>query len=328
MTNRITYLGAICLLVGVGVLVAPTYGFYSLSADRGFGAETAADERAALLGLETTYDGTEIRNYRFIGGGTSAEAIDVTNNAGSSFSRIDATVETISGVADDTLRVANGNELDGGLSEDGATTPVELECSGFESASGPADVAVGIDAHGSRIDVEKRTYTVRDVSFNCQASGGSAPPDGEPVPIGEDPSFERAGSPTADGGTVTFQIENDGADATVTEMSVRETSSSDATEVNDEQFGNEIAIEVDGTAEGSVDRQAWEAVDIGEAAYSLDDGATIRESGVATITLDSFRTESSFLTFGDEVEMGGESITVVFYFEDRDPLTVTFQPDG
>lgn len=72
---------------------------------------------------------------------------------------------------------------------------------------------------------------------------------------------------------------------------------------------------------------AWDSVDIGESTNSLDDEATIREADAATISLDSFRTNSSFFSFGDQVVMTDEEITVVFYFEDRERLAVTFTPD-
>ncbi|SER26629.1 hypothetical protein [Natrinema salaciae] len=331
MGNAIKRAGLLCLLLGAATLLAPTFGFDLAALDRGLEASVADDEQNALLGLESTYDGTTIEYetgfFGFPSTDRSAEVVAVENN-GENPLDVEVTVSSVRWNGGDDRRVLR--PVDGTATlESGQRDTIDLECSRDVAADAEnAVVGLDIDASGSPVSVDRQEYEITGVSFACEGtqSAGSGDPD-EIVPIGETDLTLVDGSATAETSTggfqqedsrVTFDVRNDGTDdVTVTGIGVRNTTS-DANEVyycaEYWFFGctaTDDEVTIDGTTNGA--RNVDEAITIGEGnTYSLDENATIATGDTATVALEQFREDG----FNSQVDMRGTELTVLLVVED------------
>ncbi|WP_254762201.1 hypothetical protein [Natrinema marinum] len=332
MTNRVTKLGVLFVLLGALTLLAPAFGFDFLAIDRGIDASVADDEQNAPLGVRTTYDGTTIEYetgfFGFPRTNTTATVAELRNNVDSPFT-VEAEVSSVVWASGNDQRVLAPVSSSLTLGS-GQTDTVELRCS-QEVAGEASDATVDLDlkASGTPVTIDRREYTVSGVSFACEGtqSAGSGGPD-EIMPIGETDLTLVNGSVAAEqstgasqepGSRVTFDVRNDGSDdIMVTGIGVYNTTST-ANEVyycaNYWFFGctatdNEVTI--DGTTDGY--RSVDEAMAIGEGnTYDLDQNATIATGDTATVAIEQFREDG----FNTQVDMSGTEVTVVLVVEDN-----------
>lgn len=323
--RALTTLGVSLLLVGTLVIIAPSGAFESLSAERGVGVETAAEEGDALLGLESNYDGTQIQyeSGGWFGSDTdvSAEVATVANNADVEWTAVSVEVDSVTWAdrsSDRILRVADAPDA---LSPT-ETGAIELECSrAVTGNANDATVALDITADGSDapVSVDRRAFPVSGVAFDCEGEDdpGTAPPT-DPIPIADIDELQLDGTPTAEQGPltsqtsrVTFGLEYTGDQSvTVTTAQIKSTSST-ATRV-ETILSNDPEIDISATADGYFD--AEQGITIGNTAYPLEQDATLGSGTSAEITLQEFREGGEWT----RVSMSGETVTVVFTVEGLD----------
>ncbi len=322
--DRLSQLGVVLIALGVVTIVAPSGAFEAVTSDRGVAVETASDERDALLGLEEEYDESDTILYDEGGLFTDptsepATVATVTNNVGEEWSSVDVEVESVVWNGRTDSRVLDVSGAPGALTA-GESGQIELACS--QDVSGTADdAAVGLDIEGDgeSTTIQRDSFTVSDVSFDCEGadSPGTAPPD-DPVPIGDIEELEVVGTPTANERVgwgqqpswVQFELQNTGdGQVSATEVQISETTA-DATRVEDiTGSGPEIEIGSDGVLD------AENGLSIGAVSYPLNTAGTINQDETSTVNIEQFRSGGLF----DQTDMTGESVTVVLVVEGLDP---------
>lgn len=317
------------------MLVGPTVGFEVVATDRPVDVGVAGDEAAALLGLQTDYDGTQIAytDFGFVGETyTNATVANVTNNADEALA-VSVEVAGIDwgGGDDHVLEVANAGDFAAQVGP-GGTRDVVLACSGdVGGTASDATVRLTFEATGSGVSIVRHDFPVTGVAFDCDGpSGGDGDPPDDPVPIGNT-SLQVVGTPEAQGGggffqpdsEVAFDLENAGGDpATVTGLHLGDASVGSRVQ----QDGSEVAIAA--TSDGRLDAPDGLGIGADAPSYDLDRNATIASGDTAGVTLAEFRTGSNWW---QQVDMSGESVTVVLYVEGLDgrdgPVPVEIQLD-
>ncbi|AGB38186.1 hypothetical protein [Natronococcus occultus] len=149
----------VCLVLGVALLAGPTFGFVSISADRGVSIGTA-DDGSGYLGVEAVDTVVDDRN-------DAEDVVVVTNNADETLA-IDADA-TIDGPG---LEAASGFDRELGP---GDTTAVAVTCEPG-TGSGETDLEVTVEsASGDGISIEglERSFTIER---DCPGRPGPDPP--------------------------------------------------------------------------------------------------------------------------------------------------------
>lgn len=306
------------------MLAGPTFGYQTIGADRSVNADVAADEADALLGLEAVYDGTQIEYSEGQGFWqddtyVNATVATVTNNVDEALA-VSAEVAAVDwgGNDDRVLDVANQGEFANPVAPDG-TQDLVLSCSGDVTGTAPdATVWLSVEASGSDVSIDREPYPVTGVSFDCE--GSSSPGDGDPptdpVPIDDPDVSLEASNPTAVGedwwglippSRVAFELQNSGSQpVTVTDIHVSDAGS--ATLI--EQQGDEVDVTGDASGGLGVD----DGISVGPDAprYDFDQNATFSGGDTATVTVGRFQGS------GGQIDMNGESVTLVLYVEGLD----------
>lgn len=322
--NGLKAAGLVCLLFAGVLLAGPTFGFASVAADRGILVDTAPDDQA-LLGIEVTYDDEEVSNTPLPQANVEPEILELTNRFGTDIDEVDISVTDVDNEEDNTLEIANRGALLGGIDED-ETEPVELGCSGDVTASGTTDVTVTISqATSSDISLSDKLVTITEVQYDCETDddGGDGEPEAaEPI---EETDIELVGTDLQGdrNSVVVFDVENQGESVTVTGIEARDTSSN-AEQIND--GGNlEVVISIDDETVGELNRNGGNRViEIGGPQYDLDQDAQIEEKKTASFTLSRFQASGSGQS-GGNIDMTGEDVDIVLYFEDRDPVKISLE---
>ncbi|MFC3957430.1 hypothetical protein [Halovivax cerinus] len=157
MTGRtLRTLGLVLVVAGAVLVTGPAFGFSTLSADRGVSVGTAPID-SALLAIEPTGETPSNQN--------DAVVIEITNNGNEQFDPLSAQAV----IVDDTKgALAISSSFDSVL-DPGATTGLELTCSG--GGDGTATVAVTADAAASSFSIGNVSYTYT-FSYSCTGGGG------------------------------------------------------------------------------------------------------------------------------------------------------------
>ena len=294
------------------MLVAPSLGFESIDAERSVSVETAGNPNAQL-GLDSSYNGSQIVYQP--GGFFTPEEVEnqvvanVTNNIDNS---ITASVSVSSVQWSDgsgpALEVINQDDFSDSMAN-GTTRQVVLGCSqtvgGFAN---DATVELSVDAQGDPVSVAGATLQIDGVSFDCAGGAGGDPPT-EPVPI-DQTNLELATQPSAseapffgDYSIVSFDLQNTGTQS-VTISGIHVSDSSIGTRI---QRGTEVQI--DASSSGSLNSETGLTIGPDEPTFQFDQNATLTGGETATVTIAQFRDGDSWF---DQVDMRGESVTVVF----------------
>ncbi|MFB1064763.1 hypothetical protein [Natrinema sp. H-ect4] len=331
MTNTVTKLGIVFVLLGTVAMLAPVLGISSLTADRGVQVNAAETPATAYLGItdQETSEVTRTCTGFFTRQCESNEvdAIELENNIQNSFGSITVEVASVSGADDSILQVANDGELST-LDPEDPLQPVSLACGNGGGTASNAEVTFLIDAEGSGLSVTEATYTVGGISYDCDEddSAGDGKLTDDPIPI-NDPDIDLQvveGTPEAlaptgydDGqgnSRVNFELENTGTnDATVTGITV--TDASDSTHINmlDDGFifpiaGDEVTVDATGTInlEGSLQ--------VGTNRYNLSSPTAITNGESVVVDIEQFRDGENGGTY-NQVDMQGKTVTLVLYVE-------------
>lgn len=332
--KRLRSLGLVLVVLGAAVLLAPTFGFDQIDAERSVVADAAANPNAQL-GLQEDYDGTQIQYTEgfFAPPPTNATVANVTNRVGNSIT-VDARVVSIqgSGVDDSVLEVSNDGDFAAPLATND-TVPIRLGCSQQVSGTATdATVELAVDGTGDPVSVQDATIAIEGVSFTCDGPGsgdGDAPED--PVPI-DDVGLQIVGQPTAqevgfwfsEYSAVTWDLQNTAGDP-VTVTGIHLADSSVGSRVR--RSGDELIVTAD--TNGNLDVTGGISIGATAPQYDLDQNATIASGQTATVDLREFRDGSEFYT---RVDMRGQSFTVVLMVEGLDvagrddpvPVEMTF----
>lgn len=338
MTNTVTRIGVVFVLLGAIAMLAPMFGLSAVDANRSVQVNAAETPATAYLAISDVYesDNDSSAISRECGGffvttceSNEVDAIELRNNADSPFDGVSVEVTSVSGTDDSILHVSNNDELSS-LEPDGSPQPVSLECGQGGGSATNAEVTLTIDAPGSDISVSQATYTVSDVTFDCEEDDGAG--DGkltdEPVPIDHPdvglqlvPGSSEAASPTGFSSNqgdsmVTFELENTGEnDVTVRGITV--TDASDATHVNmiDDwiQAGNEVTITNEATDTSSTINLEG-SLSVSDNRYNLSSSESIANGETVVIDIEQFRDGENGDTY-NQVDMQGKSVTLVLYAE-------------
>lgn len=162
---RIRTAVAVCLLLaGAAAMAGPTFGFATITGDRGVSVDTAGGE-FAYLGLESIDESVDDRR-------DTATVARIHNNVDSGMA-LTTTVDT-----GPDLRVRDGGGFASSLAA-GETTSLTLECDGGGGTGTETVTVTVVEANATDIVVEDATLTV-DVDYHCRGGSGDPPPGGPP----------------------------------------------------------------------------------------------------------------------------------------------------
>lgn len=156
--NPITKVGAV--VVGMLLLVGPSFGFSSFAADRGTDIRTATDSNA-YLGIESAGDvsGTELR--------ADSDPLRVgtlVNNVDESLEVQDVTIQSTGDGSVDGSLLAVASPTTGDTIAAGDATDVTVECAAKQSV-GPQNIVVRVDGvEGTTIRIAEPTFNASDVT--------------------------------------------------------------------------------------------------------------------------------------------------------------------
>lgn len=296
----------VLVLVGTATLLVPSMAFSSVDADRTTNVSVADDQSNALLGM------TQLVSS--IGGTTSVARI--TNNLDEDLNTLDTAVSL------NTTDLSINQDFDNSLLS-GDSTDLVLDC---EKRSGTATVNISVnEASGPDVTITDPSLNFT-VDYDCTGkdSGGDGPGAPNPVPI-EETGLEVSGGPVAIQGSknpdsvVEFDLDNTGSEVTITGIEIRDTTSN-ATKVSNS--GQEITIT--STTDGSLDKTGKNTgLNVGGGRYDLDSNATVASGATASFSLDEFRESGN--GNNNQVDMEGEDVDIVLYFQDRDPVILTLE---
>lgn len=320
-SKRLRSLGFALVILGAAVLVAPSLGFQTLDADRSVSVHTVEGPNAKL-GLEDDYDNSQIEYSLQWWGGETVQNQIVANVTNRVENPLDVTVEVATvqgnGASNSVLEVTNPENFVDPMGS-GASRAVELGCSqDVGGQAGDATVELAVSGDGDPVSVTGADVEIEGVSFDCAGAAGGDPPT-DPIPITDDRiDLEVSTQPSAEYrqflwyanySAVTWGLENTG-DGPVAVSGIQIGDSTEGIEVSG-PTELEIAASTDGNLETDT------RLDIGGSAptYDLDQDAEILQNQEATVTLGQFRTATSW---ADQVDMRGESVTVVLMVDGLD----------
>ena len=174
MGRTLTVVAVGLILLGVGALVGPTFGFSTIAGERGTTVETAESSNA-LLSIEETGETPDDQN--------DAVVVEITNNASQNFEslEVEATID------DEALEISD--EFDADLNQ-GDTTGLELTCSG--NGDGVATIQIDSDAYGSTLTIEGVSFS-HTFAYSC-GDGGVTADAGGPYSVYEGSTVQLDGT--------------------------------------------------------------------------------------------------------------------------------------
>ncbi|QSX00377.1 hypothetical protein [Haloterrigena alkaliphila] len=339
MTNTLTKLGVAFVLLGVVAMVGPAFGITSLTADRSMQVSAADTPATAYLGISDRNPSEINRSCTYFitnsCDSNEVETIDLENNVDVSFNTVTVEVASVTGADDSILRVANDAELTE-LDPEDPPQSVKLECGKGGGTATDTEVTLLLNAAGPEVSVAEATHTVDGISYDCDEddSAGDGKLTDDPVPIDSDRIALQLveGTPEAEAPTgldssqgdsrVAFELENAGSgEMTVTGITV--TDATDATHVNMidgfiwPSDGDEVTITNDATGETATINLEG-SLSVSTDRYDLSSSATAGSGERLLLGLEQFRDGENGGT-RNQVDMSGESVTVVLYVEGADP---------
>jgi len=308
------------VVLGAIVMIGPTFGFATIGADRSVSVSTAEDPDG-LLGIETVYDGSEIVYDDGDGTSNDESVVTVANNLGSDITDFDVQLVSIDGVSDGVLGVENRQDLFDGIGTNDSPIPVILECTRDEQAqSDGADVALRLNAIADSVSVTEKTVVVPGVSVDCDEDDVDRVEQEPGTPVDDAATVELddafASAPRGNtAGTVTFVFTNtDSGVLTIEALEIR--SSSQAATIGLDKPGNQAQVRVDsGDTTGEI--SSSQVVRFGDGGVRTDGPVPVAVGDTAEITMENFVDIDS--TGNQGLDMAGEDVTVVLYFEGDQP---------
>lgn len=261
--NKFTSVAVVCILFGSLLLVGPSFGFTTISADRAVSASVAADQENAFLGIvdQTTENDVQIRR------GNGGVPIRLSDNGLGIESPADLDV---------TVSEFDGEEaaFDASIEDGSDGFLVRVECDGATRGEGKMtfDIAASGDA-----SVATTWTTENDVSVRC---GGGGP--------GGAAGLNAVSVEPSDGGNVEFDVNNTGEDFRIRAVTIDHANSS--------EISNDMRIATGGDVVSASANRDWLTDGETEAAVP-GSGLTISSTDTATVVIDEFDTDMNAESF-------------------------------
>lgn len=301
MRQTVRYLGLVLVVVGVVVGFSPTFGFATLTADRGLSVATA-DDGSALIALESTgatidgTDGTVVATLRNNIDGPITTTFSPSVDAGA------LAVETSGGT--ETIASGDGRAL-------------SVSCGSASGESGTAQLQVTVPmATGQDVSIQNAILAI-DIAYDCPNSG----------PPGDGTAFDdRDGDGLYDPGETAYtaaeleNFDNESVDLVV----------SDAGAIEFQTSGASITAKKITIKETTLDANQDLTLEATSGSVTLD-GATLESrTGKVSVEGDSISSQSSTITSNKAVTLaaGSGSVDISGSLLDSNTDKITVEGDS